>query len=258
MADALAPEPQPTRRRRAGRIALFVVLGVVVLLVVLVVVAEFVLRGVVNRVIEQQVDKSLPAGTTGQVHATAHGLIIPQLISGDLSDVDLESNKLTVQGIPLGVHATAKDIPISGSGSVGSVDGTVTLAAGAVKDLAKYNAIFDRLSLRDGGVALTGTTSVLGFDVDYSAEGTIAAQSSGKGVTIMPKKVSITGGSGAFSVSKIPGVTDTPVNVCTAGFMPKALLIKSLDITKARASVRVTADALPLSASALQETGSCS
>ena len=41
----------------------------VVVLAGLVVVAEFVLRGVVDRIIAQQVEQSLPDGTTGQVDA---------------------------------------------------------------------------------------------------------------------------------------------------------------------------------------------
>jgi hypothetical protein len=251
-------ETATPKRGRADRIALFVVLGVVVLLVVLVVVAEFVLRGVVDRMIAQQVDQALPAGTTGQVHAHAEGIILPQLVRGKLDDVEISSKKITVQGIPLAADVTAHDVPIDGRGSTGAVSGTVTLAGGSVKDLAKFSPLFGEMSLRKGGVALAGTTSILGYDIDYSAKGSVAAQSDGKGVTVTPTSVAITNNEFGLNVDQIPGVTDTPVNICTAQFLPEALRIRSLDITAKAATVRVSAAALPLSEKALKTTGTCS
>jgi hypothetical protein len=258
MADAMTTESPRRRRSRAGRIALFVVLGIVVLLIVLVVVAEFVLRQVVNREVAAKVEASLPAGTTGHVEAHAHGLIIPQLLAGSLDDVDLTSPKLTVQGIPLGVNVTAHGIPLSGEGTVNAVEGSVSLAGSSVHSLAKFNALFGKLSLRNGGVTLAGSTSVLGFTIDYAAEGTVAAQSSGTGITITPQKVSVTNSALGFDLNNIPGVTKTPVSVCTSQFLPASVRVRSLDITSAKATVRVTASNLPLSQSALKKTGTCS
>jgi hypothetical protein len=258
MPEALSSDRPPERRGRAGRIVLFAVLGVVVLLIVLVVVAEFVLRRVVDDQIASKVESSLPSGTSGQVDAVAHGLIIPQLLTGSLDDVDLSSKKLTVDGIPLGVDVTAHGVPISGSGSIGSVNGQVTIAASAVHDLSKYNALFGKMSLRNGGVALSGSTSLLGFEIDYEATGKVAAQTSGKGITITPQKVSVTNSALGVDVNRIPGVSNTPVSVCTAQFLPEALRVRSLDIDSSSATVRVTASDLPMSESGLRQTGSCS
>jgi hypothetical protein len=248
----------PPRRGRASRIALVVVLGVVVLLAILVVVAEFVLRGVVDRMIAQQVEQSLPSGTTGHVEAHAEGVVIPQLIRGRLDDVLISSRRITVQGIPLAAHVTAHDVPVDGRGSTGAVTGTVTLASGSVKDLAKFSPLFGEMTLRKGGVALAGSTSILGYSIDYSAKGTVAAQSDGRGVTVTPKSVAITNNEFGLNVDQIPGVTDTPVNICTAQFLPAPLRIRALDLTRAAATVRVSAASLPLSETGLRTTGTCS
>ncbi|WP_144765338.1 LmeA family phospholipid-binding protein [Curtobacterium sp. 9128] len=245
------------KRRRRGRTLTIVLIGIVLVLAVLVVVAEFVLRGVVDRQIAEQVERSLPAGTEGTVDAHAEGVIIPQLIGGSLDEVEISSRKITVDGVPLAADVTAHDVPIDGAGSVHDVDGTVTLAASSVKDLAKYSPLFDRLSLVDGGVALSGKTAVLGYDISYLARGTVTAQSDGKGITVTPKTVQITNSALDLRVDQIPGVTDTPVPVCTAQFLPQALRVRALDVTAAHATVRVTADELPLSESGLQTTGSC-
>jgi len=245
----------PTRKRRRWPVVLIVV---VVVLAVLVVVAEFVLRGVVDRMIAQQVEQSLPAGATGTVQAHANGVVIPQLIGGSLDEVEISSEKLTIDGVPLAADVTAHDVPIDGKGDVRDVDGHVTLASSSVKDLAKYSPLFDRLSLADGGVELSGTSAVLGYDITYAAKGAVVAQDDGRGITITPKTVRITNSALGLKVDSIPGVTNVPVEVCTARFLPSQLRVRSLDITSSQASVRVTADSLPLNEQGLQTVGKCS
>ncbi|MCJ1713773.1 LmeA family phospholipid-binding protein [Microbacterium sp. M1A1_1b] len=247
----------PARPRRPGRTATIVVLVIVVVLAVLVVVAEFVLRGVVDRIIAQQVEQSLPEGTDGTVQAHADGIVIPQLISGTLDQVEIASKRITVDGVPLAADVTVHDVPVDGKGNVHDVDGTVTLASSSIKDLAKYSPLFDRLTLVDGGVQLSGSTAVLGYDISYLAKGSVVAQSDGKGITITPKTVRITNSALDLKVDSIPGVTNTPVPVCTAQFLPEALRVRSLDVTAAHAEVRITADELPLSEQGLRTVGTC-
>lgn len=243
------------RKRRRWPVVLVVV---VVVLAALVVIAEFVLRGVVDRIIAQQVEQSLPDNATGEVQAHADGIVIPQLLRGTLDEVEISSPKLTIDGIPLAADVTARDVPVDGQGDVHDVDGHVTLAASSVKDLAKYSPLFDRLSLADGGVELSGKTAVLGYDITYAAKGAVVAQDDGRGITITPRTVRITNSALGLKVDSIPGVTNVPVEVCTAQFLPSQLRVRSLDITTSEASVRVTADSLPLNEEGLQTVGSCS
>ncbi|MGN8048524.1 LmeA family phospholipid-binding protein [Curtobacterium sp. 22159] len=244
-----------TPRKRRWPVVLVVV---VLVLAALVVVAEFVLRSVVDRVIAQQVEQSLPSGATGKVTAHAKGIVIPQLISGQLDEVEISSRKLTVDGVPLAADVTARDVPVDGKGDVHDVDGHVTLAASSVKALSKYSPLFDRMTLVDGGVELSGKTAVLGYDISYAARGAVVAQDDGTGITITPKTVRITNSALGLKVDSIPGVTNVPVEVCTARFLPAALRVRSLDITSTEATVRVTADSLPLNEQGLQTVGKCS
>ena len=243
------------RKRRRWPVVLIVV---VVVLAALTVVAEFVLRSVVDRTIAQQVEQSLPSGTTGKVQAHAKGVVIPQLLAGTLDEVEITSRRLTVQGVPLAADVTAHRVPVDGEGDVRNVDGTVTLAASSVGALSKYSPLFDRMSLADGGVELSGTTAVLGYDITYAAKGAVVADDDGKGITITPKTVRITNSSLGFKVDSIPGVSNVPVQVCTAKFLPEQLRVRSLDITSRQATVRVTADSLPLNEAGLRTVGRCS
>lgn len=247
-----APAARPKRRRWPIVVAV-VVIGLAALLVV----AEFVLRGVVDRMIAQQVEQSLPDGATGQVDAHATGIVIPQLISGKLDQVEISSSKLTIDGVPLAADVTVHDVPVDGEGDVHDVDGHVTLASGSVKDLAKYSPLFDRLTMVDGGVELSGETAVLGYDITYAAKGDVVAQGDGRGITITPKTVRITNSALGLKVDSIPGVTDVPVQVCTARFLPSQLRVRAIDITGSDATVRVTADTLPLNEQGLQTVGRC-
>ncbi|MCA5924653.1 DUF2993 domain-containing protein [Curtobacterium oceanosedimentum] len=245
---------RPRARRRRWPVVLLVV---VVVFAALVVIAEFVLRGVVDRVITQQVEQSLPDGTTGQVDAHAEGVVIPQLVSGTLDRVEISSAELTVDGIPLAADVTARDVPVDGQGEVRDVEGTVTLASTSVKDLAKYSPLFDRLTLVDDGVELSGSTAVLGYDITYAAKGGVVAQDDGRGITITPESVRITNSDLGLKVDSIPGVTGVPVQVCTAQFLPEALRVRSLDVSRSDATVRITADSLPLTEDGLRTVGSC-
>ncbi|MCU0153865.1 hypothetical protein N8H10_13895 [Curtobacterium flaccumfaciens pv. poinsettiae] len=47
------------------------------------------------------------------------------------------------------------------------------------------------------------------------------------------------------------------MQVCTAQFLPEALRVRSLDVSKSDATVRITADALPLTEDGLRTVGSC-
>jgi hypothetical protein len=251
-----APAADRPRKHR-GRTLAIVLVVVLLVVAVLVVVAEFVLRGVVDRTVATQVEQSLPEGTTGHVDAHVSGVVIPQLVRGTLDRVDITSDRLTVDGIPLAADVTAHDVPVDGKGAVHDVDGTVRLAAGAVKDLSKYSPLFERVRLIDGGVELRGSASVLGYEIGYAADGSVAAQADGRGVTITPKTVRITNSSLGLKVDDIPGVSDVPVPVCTAQFLPEPLRVRSLHVTASAATVRVTADALPLSEDGLRTTGRC-
>ena len=246
--------PAPSRRRRRWPIVLVVVLLV---LAALVVVAEFVLRGVVDRVIADQVEQSLPEGATGEVTAHAEGVVLPQLVTRTLDRVDIRSDRLTVDGVPLAADVTVHDVPVDGKGDVHDVDGHVTLAATSVKDLAKYSPLFERMRLVDDGVELSGSTAVLGFDISYAATGDVSAQSDGRGVTITPRNVRITNPQLGLGVDSIPGVTNVPVQVCTAQFLPEQLRVRSLAISAQQATVRITAGSLPLTEQGLRTVGTC-
>ena len=244
----------PSRKRRRWPVVLVVL---VLVLAALVVVAEFVLRGVVDRIIADQVEQSLPEGATGEVTAHAEGIVLPQLLAGTLDRVDITSDRLTVDGVPLAADVTARDVPVDGKGDVHDVDGHVTLAATSVKDLAKYSPLFERLRLVDDGVELSGSTAVLGYDISYAATGDVVAQQDGRGVTITPQSVRITNSALGLRVDSIPGVTGVPVQVCTAQFLPEQLRVRSVDVTSAEATVRVTADSLPLTEQGLRTVGAC-
>ncbi|MDM7890398.1 LmeA family phospholipid-binding protein [Curtobacterium caseinilyticum] len=245
---------EPTRKRRRWPVVLVVV---VLVLAALVVVAELVLRSVVDRIIADQVEQSLPEGATGEVTAHADGIVVPQLLAGTLDRVDISSERLTVDGVPLAADVTVHDVPVDGKGDVHDVDGHVTLAASSLKDLAKYSPLFDRMRLVDGGVELSGSTAVLGYDITYAATGRVVAQADGRGVTITPRSVRITNSALGLGVDSIPGVTNVPVEVCTARFLPEQLRVRSLDISAQHATVRVTADTLPLTEQGLRTVGTC-
>ncbi|WIB66190.1 hypothetical protein DEI93_09290 [Curtobacterium sp. MCBD17_035] len=247
------------RGRRRGRRVVVVLVVLVLVLAVLAVVAELVLRHVVDRTIADRIESSLPSGTAGHVVADAHGVVIPQLVAGRLDDVDVTTHDLTVRGVPLALDATVHDVPVRGTGRTGRADGTVRLTASAVRQAGVLDQVAGDVRLRDGGVAYAGRTRFLGTDIRYQVTAAVAAAASGRGVTITPHQVRVTNSALGIDVGgRIPGVSGTPVDVCTARYLPAALRLRSIAITASAATIRIDAAHVPLSDDALRTTGSCS
>ena len=138
------------------------------------------------------------------------------------------------------------------------VDGTVTLASDSVKDLAKYSPLFDRLSLIDGGVQLSGSTAVLGYDIGYLAQGSVDGPERRQGHHDHAED----GAHHQLGARPQGGQHPGRHGHAGAGLhrqVPAArrCRVRSLDVSASSAEVRITADQLPLSEQGLQTTGTC-
>ena len=115
-------QPHPPKRRRWP----WVLLIVVVVLAALVVAGEFlaraVLPGIVRGVVIEQLD--LPADQQLDVEAT--GVLLPQLIGGELDELRLSTESVDLGTITAAVDVTAIGVPLRG-GDLTDAQGTVLI-----------------------------------------------------------------------------------------------------------------------------------
>jgi hypothetical protein len=175
MVDELGftPSEPPARRRRRAWPWLVVLAIVVVLVAGAAVAAEAIARGLVTTgvrtLIASQVD------STGEIDVDVPGLVIPQLLSGTLDQVDVSADDVSIGGLTGDVSVTALGVPISGDAAARGGTATVRL------DVAEVRALLSRI---DGFPA--EDVGLQSPDVTFSTEFSVFGIAVPVGVSLVP------------------------------------------------------------------------
>lgn len=245
---------------RRGRRWPWVLLIVVVVLALLVVAAEFLARailpGVVRSIVVEQLD--LPADQ--QLDVETEGILLPQLIGGNLDRLHLSTDSVTLEGITGAADVTATGVPLRG-GDLGGASGTIRI------DQTQFTALLARTDLPVDSVefdapnaTVSGSFSVLGAAVplsltltpgavDGDLELTPVAASIG-GLDIDLDKVGSTLGSLGQGITK-------PQRVCIADQLPAGLTLSGVQIDGDAAVIDVDVNGAIVTDAALQAKGVC-
>ena len=254
------PVQAPPRRGRRhpvrnGIILLVVLVG---LLAVAAVVGDRAFRSNAEAQIAQGVEQSLPKGVTGTVHAKVLGVsAIQQWLSGSFDQVDLTTRDLKVLGAPADAHVVARGLPVSGTGTIRSATGTLTVGQAAIDRLAPVAAAdAGRPKLGNGTVSTSLQRTVLGLPITVDV--TLKPSVQGSSIHLAPTEARLR--SGAISVpgtALIQTLLPNGISVCTAKYLPPGVRLTSLE--PHRGSVRLGIAARNLDLEALQrgDHGSC-
>jgi hypothetical protein len=104
---------QATRRTARARLP-WVVLVVIVVLAALAVASELVARAVLPGIVRSVVVQQLHLPADQQLDVQAAGILVPQLISGTLDELQLSSDAVTIGGVTGAAHVTAPGVPLHG------------------------------------------------------------------------------------------------------------------------------------------------
>jgi hypothetical protein len=254
------PVQAPGRRRRRHPVLFTVVLLVVLLglLAVAAVVGDRAFRSNAEAQIARSVEQSLPEGVTGTVHATVRGTsAIQQWLNGSFDDVDLTTRNLKVQGGPADAHLVAHGLPVSGSGTIRSASGTLTVGQSAIDKLAPIAAAdAGRPRLGKGTVSTSLQRTVLGLPIDVDV--TLKPSINGSSIHLAPTAARLR--SGAISVSGtalIQTLLPDGINVCTAQYLPPGVRLTALDTRPGSVRLGLAARDLDLEALQRGDHGSC-
>ncbi|MCS5733989.1 LmeA family phospholipid-binding protein [Herbiconiux daphne] len=249
--------PAPVAKKRPSR-ALWWVIGIVVVLAVLVVVADIAVRAYAQNRAEAEIADQLPEQVQGDIQVTIGGFsFLTQLIAGSFDEVQLDAPALTVDGVPVAAHVTAKGVPTDLTKPVGDIQASLTLDQNAVNRVITLPGDA-QLALGDDVVSYEGDITFLGIDLGYRVTGQVDA--SGTEVTIQPESATLTQGSNDLNIdvgSLLQNVTNEPITVCVAEYLPQGASIDSLQVSQGEATVYLSADDFVLSEDSLRTLGTC-
>ncbi|UUE22022.1 DUF2993 domain-containing protein [Microbacterium sp. J1-1] len=254
-----SPEQSPEGANRRRRWP-WVLLVVVIVLAALVVAAEFVARAVLPGIVRSIVVEQLDLPADQQLDVETQGLVLPQLIGGNLESLRLTTDSVTLEGVTGAAEVTATDVPLRG-GELGGASGTIHIDQGQFTSLlAGTDLPIESVELEAPNATVSGSITVFGASVplsltvtpgvvDGDLELTPVAASIG-GLDIDLDQVGSTLGSLGQEVTK-------PQRVCIADQLPAGLTLTGLEIVDGAAVIDVDVDGAIVTDTSLQDKGVC-
>lgn len=244
------------RRARWPRVLLIVVAVIAALLVAAEMVARAVLPGIVRSLVVEEL--KLPADQ--QLDVEASGVLLPQLISGTLDELQLSSKQVTIGGITGSAHVTATGVPTRG-GALGSAKGTIAI------DQSQFTTLLKNSQLPITGVVLAapdatvqGELSLLGREIPVGLTVTPGAQDG----DLLLTPVSATLGGAEIDLKRLSGMLGSlgaqlaaPQRICIAEHLPAGITLTGLRIEGTSAVADISADGRIATDPALLENGTC-
>ncbi|TFD31220.1 DUF2993 domain-containing protein [Cryobacterium cryoconiti] len=251
------------RKSRRRGLGAFVVAGLVVLgLVAAFFFIDGGLRGYAEGQVEQEIAANLPETVTGHVSVSIGGLsVIAQYLGGSFDRVALESEALTVDGVPASVHVVATDVPLESSEPVGDLRGIIDLEPAALSTLLARALPGDApdasVELGADEVSYSGSAEVLGFPIGYRASAVPTADTDA--LLLTPSGASVTSGGGSVDAGNLLSLVlgDEPVRICVAEYLPEGVTLAGVNVTPERARLTLQSSALTLTRESLTTLGSC-
>lgn len=254
--DLTAEQPPKTTRKRWP----WVLLGGVVLVALLVVVAEFIARamlpGIARGIVIEQLD--LPADQQLDVEAT--GILLPQLIGGNLDELRLTTESVSFDGLTVAADVTATGIPLRG-GDLGAAAGTVRIAEDQFAGLLSgIDLPIEAVTLQAPDVQASASIPVLGFTIPVAL--TVTPGVAEGDLTFTPVRVAVSGlvveaADVADRFGELGSELTSTQRVCIADQLPAGILLTSVEIVEKDVVIDVDVDGAIATDAALQANGSC-
>jgi len=262
--EVLAVPPAPRRRRR-GLGAFIAILVIVVLIVVAFFVGDAIARQYATGVITKQMAEAVGASSQKDVSVNlGSGSFLWQYLTGDIKDVTVKVDPVTVEGITGSLQVRAKDVPTDLDKPVGTLRVGVVVP---VKSLSSKIAAVPQL--RDLGVSVTGSGSALKFAGTLGVFG----QKIPVGVTATPRVASgrpgiqvdkILLGQNAIPVTQfetvVPGlaaVLKSGTSLCIASSLPREFVLEHITVDGQNLDFALNGDGAKLNDASLSQKGRC-
>ncbi|MEU1972397.1 DUF2993 domain-containing protein [Microbacterium sp. NPDC019599] len=256
-----APAPAPRSRRSAWPWIISAVI-VVGLAVAAWFIAEWVARGLVERTIREQIVTNLALPADQPIDVTVEGTVIPQLVVGELDDVTVSSQDVTIGSLTGDVTVHAQGIAIRGDAAADSAAASVRLDTQQLQTLLSGVEGFptESVALAEPDVTMSTELSVFGLTIPVSVALTPSAVEGE--LVLTPARFQLAGADIAADDlrNRFGGVADVVLRdwtVCVAEYIPAGMTLASVSVEGEELIADVDIDGAIMSDPALQANGTC-
>lgn len=238
----------------------WILLVALVVLAVLVVVAELLARSILPGVVRGIVIGQLELPADQQLEVETDGILLPQLIGGQLDELRLSSESVTIGGITGAAEVTVTGAPLRG-GDLDDVQGTVRIDQNQFTALVAASDLpIDKVAFAEPDVTASGSISVLGATIPVAL--TVTPGTDAGDLVLTPVELQVAGL--ALDAAQIAdrfgdaGARLTqPQRVCIADQLPAGVTVTGLSIDGSSAVIDVDVDGAIVTDDALQDNGTC-
>lgn len=238
----------------------WVVLVIVVVLAALVVASEFVARAIVPNTVRSLVISNLDLPADQQLDVEVPGVMLPQLISGELDVVELASDEVTIGGITGSAHVRATDVPVAG-GALGAAEGTVSIDQDEFGSLLAASQLpITRIALAAPNATVEGEVELFGRRIPVGLTVTPGAEQGDlllTPVSLMLNGMQMDLDAVSGMIGAVGEQVTKPQRICIADRLPAGITLTGLRIEGTRAVADISADGRISVDPALLETGTC-
>lgn len=228
-----AEAEQPARRRRRVWPWLVVLAIVVALVAGAAVAAEAIARGLVTTAVRTLISSQVES--SGEVDVDVPGLIVPQLLSGTLDQVDVSADDVSIGGLTGDVSVTALGVPISGDAAARGGTATVRLDTQELQALLSRVDGFpaENVGMQSPNVTFSTEFSIFGIGIPVGVSLTPGA--AGGALTLTPASFQAAGGEVDAQQlrQQLGGVADGVIrdwSVCIQDQLPAALTLTGVTV----------------------------
>lgn len=262
----MSTDPAAVQRpKKRARRAIAVVVVIVLVLVAAFFVADYLVKKYATNYVRDHVASSLGLTSTAPVSVDlGDGSILLQAASGHIDNVTVTVDPLVLNGLTGSATLKAKDVPLSQTKPVPSLDVTVfiptstlTKAISTVPDLARLKPV---VTTKGDQVVVTGTFSLFGLPQ------TVAVTLTPKVTNGQPSFVVDTASFDGASVSVtvldryLPGLSsalESGTTLCIAKDLPAAFTLTGVEVTGDSIVSTFSGDGVELNSASLAQKGTC-
>lgn len=254
-------EPTPRRRRR-GWPWIVAFLIVAALAIGAWFAAEAIARNIVERTVRTQIADQLALPPDHPIEVDVPGMVLPQLIRGNLDQLTVTSEDVPVGSFEGDVFVEATDIPVSGGGDIGEAHATVSLDQAQLQSLLSSVDGFpaEEVSLAAPDVAVQ--TDIQVFGIPFPVGVSLTPSAAEGDIVLTPTSFEVAGAQvDATTVSDRFGpLADVLVrdwSVCIADYLPAGVTLTDVQVDGDVLVADADVDGAIVNDVTLQENGTC-
>lgn len=229
--------------------------------------AEAIARQVVTGFVQDQVRTQLSLPSDQQIDVAIEGAVLPQLISGTLTELTISSDDVTIGGDASDARVTgdmsvvARGVPVRG-GDISSADATLVLDEHQLRDLMSNVEGFpaDSLALAAPNVTMSVDLALFGASIPVGAALTPSAAEGDLVLTpasLQLGGVEVTAGDVQDRFGRLADGVLRDWDVCIAQYLPAGVTLSGVEVDGAVLVADFSVDGAIATDPALQQNGTC-